>query len=248
MFIYKTVNQLNGHYYIGKTIKAESVEYFGSGNIIRRALKKNGKQNFTREILERCSSLEELAKREKYFIELYDATNDPLSYNIASGGNGGHTGNYEAVSRGTAGSRNGMYGKRLPQESIDKAIKKRKETRSRWTDEQKKTAAKNASLAQKGNPKNPKSIEKMKRSKYHSAKSRIPRVRYDVWSPIGDHFHFEGKRELSKWCKDQGFSIWIMDHYLLCEKEVYSKNPLFGWRAKSRQAPLVNSEDQPRAT
>lgn len=88
MFIYKTTNLVNGKYYIGKYAGKRST-YLGSGVALQKAIDKYGKNNFKRIILEKCSTLTELAYREKYWIELFDAVNDPRSYNIAEGGCGG---------------------------------------------------------------------------------------------------------------------------------------------------------------
>lgn len=88
MFIYKTTNLINGKYYIGKYAGSRST-YLGSGIALRKALEKYGRSNFKRDILEYCSSLQELSDREKYWIELFDAVNDPRSYNLTEGGHGG---------------------------------------------------------------------------------------------------------------------------------------------------------------
>lgn len=88
MFVYKTTNLINGKYYIGK-YAGRKITYLGSGIALRKALVKYGKVNFKRDILEHCNSLEELADREKYWIDLFDAVRDPRSYNLTEGGHGG---------------------------------------------------------------------------------------------------------------------------------------------------------------
>lgn len=88
MFIYKTTNLLNGKYYIGKYAGKRST-YLGSGIHLKSALEKYGRKNFKRIIIEECKSLKELSDREKYWIELFDAVNDPRSYNLTEGGQGG---------------------------------------------------------------------------------------------------------------------------------------------------------------
>jgi len=90
MFIYKTTNLINGKYYIGKYAGNRST-YLGSGIALRKALIKYGRSNFKRVILEVCNTLQELSDREKYWIELFDAVNDPRSYNLTEGGHGGFT-------------------------------------------------------------------------------------------------------------------------------------------------------------
>jgi hypothetical protein len=64
----------------------------GSGKLIKAAIRKYGKENFTKEILHICSSLEELNQRERELVTA-EVLKDPLSYNIALGGGGGWLGN-----------------------------------------------------------------------------------------------------------------------------------------------------------
>ncbi|CAB4125517.1 GIY-YIG nuclease superfamily [uncultured Caudovirales phage] len=88
MFIYKTTNLINGKYYIGKYAGKRST-YLGSGIHLKSAVEKYGRKNFKRIVIEECTSLKELSDREKYWIELFDAVNDPRSYNLTEGGQGG---------------------------------------------------------------------------------------------------------------------------------------------------------------
>ena len=53
MFIYKTTNLINKKIYIGQvSVSNKPSTYFGSGTIIKRVVKKYGKCNFIREIIE----------------------------------------------------------------------------------------------------------------------------------------------------------------------------------------------------
>jgi group I intron endonuclease len=90
MVIYKTTNLLNGKIYVGKA-ESMKLHYIGSGCILKRAIKKYGKNNFKKEIIESCNSREELEEREKFWIKELDATNPEVGYNIAEGGSGGNT-------------------------------------------------------------------------------------------------------------------------------------------------------------
>lgn len=86
-FIYKTTNAVNNKIYIGKANKNDPL-YLGSGLKIKSAIKKYGKGNFHKEIIEECES-NVIGLREKYWIEFYNSTDDNIGYNISSGGEGG---------------------------------------------------------------------------------------------------------------------------------------------------------------
>lgn len=88
MLIYKTTNLINGKIYIGQELMDKS-DYFGSGHLIKLAIKKYGKNSFNKEILEICSSIEQLNDREKYWISFYNSTNKEIGYNISKGGQAG---------------------------------------------------------------------------------------------------------------------------------------------------------------
>jgi group I intron endonuclease len=87
--IYKTTNTCNGKIYIGKD-KHNNPSYFGSGLLLLQAIKKYGKENFQKEILEECED-SVVDDREIYWISLLDSTNRNLGYNLTKGGSGGDT-------------------------------------------------------------------------------------------------------------------------------------------------------------
>ena len=88
MVIYKTTNLINGKFYIGKDVRNLNC-YLGSGELLKKAIKKYGKNNFVKEILEICDNLTELDEREKYWIKKLDSINQ--GYNLTEGGTGGDT-------------------------------------------------------------------------------------------------------------------------------------------------------------
>jgi len=91
-YIYKTINVINGKYYIGMHSTDNLNDgYIGSGTHLKRSIIKYGKQNFKTEILEFLSTKEELIKREKEIIN-EDILNDPNSMNLQPGGGGGLSG------------------------------------------------------------------------------------------------------------------------------------------------------------
>lgn len=86
MQVYKILNLINQKIYIGKDSKNRP-QYFGSGIHIRNAIKKYGKENFQKEILEECSTLDELSQREIYWIDKLNSRDSKIGYNISLGGN-----------------------------------------------------------------------------------------------------------------------------------------------------------------
>lgn len=87
MIIYKTTNLINGKIYIGKTTR-KSQFYYGSGIVIEQAIKKYGKKNFQREVLEECDTFEKLNEREKYWILQFNSCDSNIGYNRSFGGDG----------------------------------------------------------------------------------------------------------------------------------------------------------------
>ena len=89
-YIYRITNNINGHDYIGQRYcpsnhTPQSDYYMGGGTAIRRAIKKYGKENFTKEIIvEGELSQEDLDRLEIFYINGLDPY-----YNIARGGQGG---------------------------------------------------------------------------------------------------------------------------------------------------------------
>jgi group I intron endonuclease len=82
--IYKTTNKINGKFYVGKDAQGIRKWYYGSGDIIKRAIAKYGKENFRKEILEECDN-SILDEREIWWIKELRARE--LGYNITEGGN-----------------------------------------------------------------------------------------------------------------------------------------------------------------
>lgn len=88
MVIYETINKVNGKRYIGKD-KYNDPNYLGSGAILNKAIKKYGRENFVKTILEYCESEEHMCERERHWIQITNAQTSDVYYNIGAGGNGG---------------------------------------------------------------------------------------------------------------------------------------------------------------
>lgn len=88
--VYKTINLVNGLFYIGKHSQ-EGLEfdgYFGSGQVLLDAIQEFGKENFIREIVEVCESESHAFNRENYWSILLSATDHNVGYNRMVGGQG----------------------------------------------------------------------------------------------------------------------------------------------------------------
>jgi len=85
MIVYKTTNLINKRFYIGRDSR-NLPNYYGSSVSLKNDIKKYGKENFKKEIIEYCKSEKELNEREIYWIKKTKA--QKLGYNIATGGTG----------------------------------------------------------------------------------------------------------------------------------------------------------------
>ena len=110
-YIYKTTNLINKKYYIGKhcTTKLEN-DYLGSGKQLRYSVRKYGKENFKKEILEFCNSPEHLAEREKEIVNK-ELLIDSLCMNLMIGGKGGN--NFKSKEEANNFSKLGINKKKL---------------------------------------------------------------------------------------------------------------------------------------
>lgn len=87
--IYKTVNLANGKIYVGRD-KYNNPNYIGSGVLLHLAIKKYGKENFLKEIIEECED-HLLDEREKFWIKELNSQDPLIGYNIADGGHNDFT-------------------------------------------------------------------------------------------------------------------------------------------------------------
>lgn len=84
--IYKTTNLVNGKFYIGKhKTKDLNDGYYGSGKLLKNAIKKHGINNFHREILYSCKTEKEMNLLEKILV----VPDREINYNLCPGGHGG---------------------------------------------------------------------------------------------------------------------------------------------------------------
>lgn len=125
MIIYKATNLINNKIYIGQTVHTlekrrnqheRSHRYKGTCNLIfARAIKKYGKENFSWEVIDTATTLEELNTKEEYWIaKLNSLAEDGYGYNDKRGGNNhAHSERTKRkISESQRGSLNHAYGKK----------------------------------------------------------------------------------------------------------------------------------------
>lgn len=105
-YIYRIICLKNGRYYIGMH-STNNLEdgYFGGGKRIKNSVKKHGKENHKKEILEFLKNREELRSREIQIIN-EDLLDDPLCMNINLGGDGGWLKEWQSKGATNANNKN----------------------------------------------------------------------------------------------------------------------------------------------
>jgi hypothetical protein len=88
IYLYKITNLINGKYYIGIHRGAIDDDYMGSGKAIKEAIKKYGRSNFKKDILQEFDSIEKAWDEEQQTVT-EQLVNDPNCYNLRLGGRGG---------------------------------------------------------------------------------------------------------------------------------------------------------------
>lgn len=88
-FLYKTINVINNKYYYGMHMTNNLQDgYLGSCVRLKQAIKKYGKHNFKRIVLQYFSCYKDLVEAENTLIT-QQILDDPQSYNLTLGGVGG---------------------------------------------------------------------------------------------------------------------------------------------------------------
>lgn len=133
-YVYLTTNKINNKKYIGKSSYWDCPSkhnYYGSGVLIKKAVKKYGKENFTKEILEIFDNENDALQAEIRYIKKFNALEDDNFYNLSTGGEGmeGMKMTEEIkkkMSESSKGIKSSMYGKTHSQETKEKMSKSRK--------------------------------------------------------------------------------------------------------------------------
>ena len=87
MVVYKITNLLNGKIYVGQTtqpIEKRFIQHSYAYSPLGQAMRQCGVENFTIEIIERCSTKEQLNERERFWIKVLNSKS-PNGYNLSDG-------------------------------------------------------------------------------------------------------------------------------------------------------------------
>lgn len=116
-YIYSITNKINGKIYIGQHI-GNNKKYFGSGKILKRAIKKYGESSFYKTIIMKGDYDKPILNElEVHFIKTYNTTDPKIGYNLTEGGEGilGHKHTVDSknkMSVNSSGDKNPMWNKR----------------------------------------------------------------------------------------------------------------------------------------
>ena len=177
MVIYQTTNLINGKKYIGKDTK-NSKTYLGSGTFLKKAIKKYGRENFKKEILEYCLNEDELKQKEEYWLLFYDAANNSEYYNCINISHGCpkglHKGRKNTWSKGIKGHIGPVWDKE--QKEIHSLKLKGREIK--WGDKISQSK-KGKSISKEHKDKISQKLKNRKRP-FNAGKDLIPILQYDL--------------------------------------------------------------------
>lgn len=136
-FIYVTTNLINGKMYVGqRKINNKNgkgwIKYLGSGTHLENAIKKYGKENFDRKIIDIAFNKNELNYFEYYYTKIFNSVNNDNWYNMIYGGKcgGGMKGkkftedHKQKLSESKKGDKNPNYGKKYTEEELKELSKR----------------------------------------------------------------------------------------------------------------------------
>jgi len=129
-YVYQITNLLNNKIYVGKHKSAKHPSengYYGSGKQITAAIKKYGIENFKKEVLYYCSSLEEMADKEAEVVT-EDFVKRIDTYNMHKGGTGG----WDHYNGSKAHSSNSSKGGKMTASRLTKFIAEEKANNTDW--------------------------------------------------------------------------------------------------------------------
>jgi len=169
--IYKITNQVNGKFYYGVHCGNNTENYMGSGVALKSAFAKYGKESFKKDILLWFDTIEEAYEYESVIVN-EKMINNPMCYNISTGGLGGRNHSQETkqkISKSISGENHPWWGRKHSEET------------------KKKIGAKS-----KGRPtaEMMKALQKINKGRTHS-KHICPHCGKEGGGPVMFRFHFD---------------------------------------------------------
>lgn len=226
--VYKTTNIINGMFYIGShETDNKNDSYLGSGVWLRKAIKKYGKDNFRREIIQECADRDEMYSLEEKLVESVRCT--PNCYNINVGGSGGW--NHINESGMHKGSNNPMNRPEIKQKVLSGLKKKREENKEKYL------AISLANLKKANNVGSVRTTETKRlmsvgvRKRWEENREewlKSMRSTFLVTSPQGIEYKTD---ELEKFCKDNNLTYTSVWNTSKTQKPV-KKGKSKGWSCK----------------
>ena len=200
--VYKTTNLINGKQYIGSHY-TENIDdgYLGSGIVLNQSIKKNGKHNFKRDIIEYCNDLNQCRKLEEYYIKKFN-TLLPNGYNMNHTGSGFGPDDKNPT-RGKHGIDNPNFGSKRSEESKQKISESLKGKQK--SDIHKKSLSK---AWEKRKIEYPISDE-TRRKMSETSKGKINIKTYKVIDPSG--VEYMTTNGLTKFCEEHNLSVKLMN-------------------------------------
>ena len=207
-YTYLITNSINGKMYFGVSsceCDPNLHNYWGSGALISKAIKKYGKENFTKEIYETFDNPEEAYAREAEVVnEEWVLSNQ--SYNAITGGLGGRKASKKLKDRLSkqrkgkskpfgfqSGSNNSFYGKKHTKEAKERI---RKKLKGRDLGEQWRKNQGNARLGSKHSEETKRKIsEANKGRKYNYRDVECPYCGLQGRGPNMSRYHFDNCKE-----------------------------------------------------
>lgn len=117
-YVYLITNLTNNKKYIGSSRKSKvDKDYYGSGKAIKNALKKHGKENFTREILWEGEG--DARDMETYYLLKFNAAENSMFYNMTNDARGNNL--HKEETKKTVSEK--LTGRKYSQEICDKISK-----------------------------------------------------------------------------------------------------------------------------
>jgi hypothetical protein len=129
-YVYQITNLLNNKVYVGKhksTKHPFENQYYGSGKQITAAIKKYGVENFKKEVLQYCSSMEEMANKEAEIVT-EDFVKRLDTYNMHKGGPGG----WDHYNGSKEHSANSSKGGKKSAKRLNEFIAEQKSSNTAW--------------------------------------------------------------------------------------------------------------------